>query len=205
MCEGGVVMMRRSPLVRFSHACTPDRAVYTSLVADLASRGFIVASVDHTSDAFTVEFPGGELVDGQFGTPLESKQISEPELVNLVNVRTRELPQDKSCRWFGNAHQPKLAWQLTGAKHLTFSDLQTLAPQIAAARPTWPYATLYPMITGSLDLDNSIRAQRDAIARFFRTYLAPTDGRKAKPKAPMPPSGVVPVSGKDLTCVPVPG
>ncbi|MCO5316305.1 MAG: hypothetical protein M9938_09120 [Solirubrobacterales bacterium] len=93
MCEGGVVMMRRSPLVRFSHACTPDRAVYTSLVCRPGQPGlFTVASVDHTSDAFTVEFPGGELVDGQFGTPLESKQISEPELVNLVNVRTRELP-----------------------------------------------------------------------------------------------------------------
>lgn len=56
-CAGGAVMKRRSPLLLHSHAYTADRAGYTSLVNDLAGRGFIVASSDHTDDAFTVEFP----------------------------------------------------------------------------------------------------------------------------------------------------
>lgn len=285
-CAGGPVIRRRLPLVVFSHAYTADRAVYTSLVADLASRGFVVVSIDHTSDAFAVEFPDGTVVDGVYGSPLNSKAITEPELVALIDVRVDDvrfvttwlleqnrshtswlrhridpkrigifghslggataarvatvdrrfrvssdvdgslygewpltfesskpfllfvapdglgsvLPQDKSCRYFGNADEPKLAWQLDGAKHLSFSDFQTLAPQIAAARPDWPFAGLYPIVTGNLDPAASIRSQRDAIARFFETYLrAPRKGG-AEVKAPSPPAGVVPVSGQQLTC-----
>lgn len=284
-CVGGPVTRKVLPLVVFSHAYTADRAVYTSLVNDLASRGFMVASIDHTGDAFAVEFPGGKVVDGVYGSPLASKPITEPELVRLVNMRTRDvrfvttwllkqnrkekswlkrridpkrvgifghslggatasrvalvdrrfrasadldgslfgqwpltsvsrkpfllftaeeglgsiLERDKSCRYFVNASQPKLGWQLSGAKHLSFSDFQTLAPQIAAARPGWPYAALYPIITGNLDPAASIRSQRDAIARFFDAYVK--SGRKpAKVKAPSPPAGVVPITRDKLAC-----
>lgn len=288
MCAGGAVMSRRSPLILFSHAYTADRAVYTSLVADLASRGFIVASVDHTYDAFTVEFPGGELVDGLYGTPIGSKPIDESELGGLIGVRTRDirfvtdwllaqdrakrswlrqridrrrigvfghslggatatrvalvdprfrasadvdgslfgewpltdrstkpfllliaeeglgtvLPEDKACRYFASAARPKLAWQLTGAKHLTLSDLQVLAPQIAALKPSWPFAGLYPLITGNLDPVASIRSQRNAIARFFRTYLKATGKGRGGPQPPAPPVGMLPVNEARLACLP---
>jgi len=284
-CVGGPVRRKKLPLVVFSHAYTADRAVYTSLVADLASRGFVVASIDHTSDAFAVEFPGGEVVDGVYGSPLASKPVTEPELVHLINVRTRDvrfvttwllkqnrarkswlkgrvdpkrigvfghslggataarvgqvdkrfrasadidgslfgkwplttksrkpfllfvaenglgsvLGLDKSCRFFGNAGRPKLAWQLGGAEHLSFSDFQTLAPQIAAGRPEWPYAALYPIIIGNLDPAASVRSQRNAVARFFRAYVM--NGKKPrKVKPPAPPAGVVPVTTEQLTC-----
>ncbi|MBN8866648.1 MAG: hypothetical protein J0H98_03755 [Solirubrobacterales bacterium] len=285
-CAGGPVVRRKLPLVVFSHAYTADRAVYTSLVADLASRGFIVASIDHTSDAFAVEFPSGRVVDGVYGSPLSSKPIDEAELVKLVNVRTRDvrfvttwllkqnrlrrswlggridpkrigvfghslggataarvatvdrrfrasadvdgslfgewplttksrkpfllfvsegglgsvLPQDKSCPYFGAAAQPKLAWQLTGSQHLSFSDFQTLAPQIAAAKPDWPFASLYPIIIGNLDPAASIASQRGAIARFFRAYLRPPNARPKRVRPPAPPAGVTPVSAESLTC-----
>lgn len=284
-CAGGPVMKRRSPLILFSHAYTADRAVYTSLVNDLASRGFIVASVDHTWDAFTVEFPSGEMAKGLFGSPISSKPVPEEELVGLVNMRTRDirfvttwlmkrnrarkswlrhridrkrigvaghslggataarvalvdrrfrayadidgslfgewpltgksdkpfllfvaedglgsvLPKDKACRWFGNAARPKLAWELTGGMHLTFSDIQALAPQIAAQNPAWAFATLYPMITGNLHPAASIRSQRNSLARFFRSYLPPA-GKKIPRKPPEPPVGVVPLPADDLVC-----
>lgn len=291
-CIGGPVMKKRLPLVVFSHAYTASRGVYTSLITDLASRGFIVASLDHTSDAFAVEFPDGKVVDGVYGLPLSSKPIGEPELVDLVNTRSRDvrfvttwllkqnrarkswlskridrnrigvfghslggatatrvanvdrrfrasadidgslfgawpltfkskkpyllfvaeeglgsvLPQDKSCRYFGNAKGPRLAWQLNGARHLTFSDFQALAPQMAAKKPDWPYAGLYPIIIGNLDPAASNRAQRNGITRFFRSYLQVD--RKGKPKtrvkAPAPPSGVVPVTAGQLDCAPLP-
>lgn len=289
-CAGGVVMRRRSPLILFSHAYTSDRAVYTSLINDLASRGFIVASVDHTYDAFTVEFPGGELVNGLYGTPLQSKPIDDPELADLVEIRTRDirfvtnwllkqnrtkrswlrqridrarigvfghslggstaarvglvdarfrasadvdgslfgdwpltaqskkpfllflaedglggvLARDKSCPWFRNAAEPKFAWQLSGAMHLTFSDLQVLAPQIAAAKPSWPYATLYQMIVGNLDPAASLRSQRNGLARFFRASLAPA-GSKAAKRNLTPPAGVVSLTGEQLACNATPG
>lgn len=39
-----------------------DRALDTTLVEDLASRGYVVASIDHPYDATEVEFPGNRLV-----------------------------------------------------------------------------------------------------------------------------------------------
>jgi len=284
-CAGGQVVRRSLPLLIFSHAYTADRAVYTSLIADLASRGFMVASIDHTYDAFAVQFPDGDQVDGLYGSPLSSKPATEAELVSLVNMRARDvrfvttwllkqnrsrkswlknridhsrigifghslggataarvaqvdkrfrasadvdgslfgqwpltakshkpfllfvsqdglgsvLPQDKSCRYFGNAGKPKLAWQLTGSKHLSFSDFQTLAPQMAQGKPDWAYAALYPLIVGNLDPAASVGSQRNALARFFRTYVA--SGKKAaKAKRPSPPTGVEPVSSEQLVC-----
>jgi hypothetical protein len=225
------------------------------------------------------------VVDGAYGSPLASKPIEEPELVKLVNMRTRDvrfvttwllkqnrkkkswlkkridpkrigifghslggatasrvalvdkrfqasadvdgslfgdwpldsksrkpyllftsqdglgsvLPMDKSCHYFGNAAKPKLGWQLAGSKHLSFSDFQVLAPQIAERKPDWPYASLYPIIVGNLDPAASVLAQRTAIARFFNAYVK--SGKKpAKVKSPSPPASVVPITTDQLTC-----
>ncbi|MGW2396118.1 alpha/beta hydrolase [Kitasatospora sp. NPDC001664] len=52
------------PLVLFSPGRTGIRAGATALAEELASRGFVVAAVDHTYDAAAVEFPDGRLVAG---------------------------------------------------------------------------------------------------------------------------------------------
>ncbi len=281
-CTGGAVLGRRLPLVVFSHAYTADRSVYTTLVADLASRGYIVASVDHTSDAFAVQFPSGEVVPGVFGSPLASDPISDPRLASLINVRVADVrfvttlllkwnaarggwlsgridaqrigvfghslggatavraasvdprfrasididgslfgrwplttrshkpllvftaqdglgsvfAEDKVCRYLRAARQPKLVWRLDGAKHLSFSDFQVLAPQIAEYEPGWQFATLYQAITGSLEPDRSVRAQRESIARFFGAYLGRTPARSR----PRPPAGVRDLSARLPAC-----
>lgn len=281
-CTGGDVLWRRLPLVVFSHAYTADRSVYTTLVADLASRGYIVASVDHTSDAFAVQFPSGEVVPGVFGSPLASDPISDRQLASLINVRVADvrfvttlllkrsadrggwlsgridpqrigvfghslggatavraasidrrfrasididgslfgrwplttrsrkplllftaqeglgsvLAKDKACSYLRAARQPKLVWQLDGAKHLSFSDFQVLAPQIAEQDPSWQFATLYKAITGSLDPERSVLAQRTSIARFFDAYL----GRAPARSRPGPPAGVSDLSARLPAC-----
>ena len=50
------------PVVLFSPGYAEDRALGTALSEDLASRGFVVAAIDHTYDAAEVEFPGHRLM-----------------------------------------------------------------------------------------------------------------------------------------------
>ncbi|MEU1669111.1 hypothetical protein ABZ547_37165 [Streptomyces sparsogenes] len=50
------------PLVLLSPGLGEYRAGLTALAEDLASRGFVVASVDHPCDAAAVEFPDGRVV-----------------------------------------------------------------------------------------------------------------------------------------------
>ncbi|MER5542563.1 alpha/beta hydrolase [Streptomyces sp. NPDC001118] len=49
------------PVLLYSSGLHSDRARGTVLAEDLASRGYLVVTVDHTHDANEVEFPGGRL------------------------------------------------------------------------------------------------------------------------------------------------
>ncbi|MFI1566971.1 alpha/beta hydrolase family protein [Streptomyces sp. NPDC020490] len=49
------------PVLLYSTGLHSDRAVGTALAQDLASRGYLVVTVDHTHDANEVQFPGNRL------------------------------------------------------------------------------------------------------------------------------------------------
>ncbi|WP_414938893.1 alpha/beta hydrolase family protein [Amycolatopsis sp. cmx-11-51] len=49
------------PVVLFSPGFGGPREMYTALVDDLASRGYVVVSLSHTYESAAVEFPGGRL------------------------------------------------------------------------------------------------------------------------------------------------
>ncbi|MCP2261590.1 Alpha/beta hydrolase family protein [Streptoalloteichus tenebrarius] len=53
------------PVVLFSSGFQSPRTFNTVLVEDLASRGYVVVTVDHTYDAMQVEFPGGRIERGR--------------------------------------------------------------------------------------------------------------------------------------------
>jgi dienelactone hydrolase len=91
LCAGGKIENGAHPLVIFSHGYTADRFLYTALTGDLASRGFIVASVDHTGDAFAVQFPHAGYIDGEFGGPVTQRQLTGEELQALVDVRAADV------------------------------------------------------------------------------------------------------------------
>jgi dienelactone hydrolase len=52
---------RPYPVVLYSHGAGESRWLGTTLVEDLASRGYVVVAIDHTYDADAVQFPGGRV------------------------------------------------------------------------------------------------------------------------------------------------
>jgi dienelactone hydrolase len=81
------------PVIVFTHGYTGTFTDYTFLFEDLASRGYVVASVDHTSEATAVEFPNGRFVKSVFGSHLaEDKLRSDAQSLSLVvSVRSKDL------------------------------------------------------------------------------------------------------------------
>lgn len=55
---------RPYPVVLYSPGAGDPRSWGTTLVQDLASRGYVVVTIDHTYDASEVEFPDGRVVGG---------------------------------------------------------------------------------------------------------------------------------------------
>jgi predicted dienelactone hydrolase len=61
----------RRPVVLFSHGFGVSVAINTALHEELASRGYVVAGIDHTFDAGAVEFPDGRVEVQQPGLPID--------------------------------------------------------------------------------------------------------------------------------------
>ncbi len=68
--EGAPVARHRDPfpVVVYSPGLGDPRSWETTLVQDLASRGYIVVTIDHTYETSEVEFPGGQVIDSQLAT-----------------------------------------------------------------------------------------------------------------------------------------
>ncbi|ORX91325.1 alpha/beta-hydrolase [Basidiobolus meristosporus CBS 931.73] len=74
--QGAPIANANLPVVIFSPAITTSRLVYAALLSDLASRGYLVASIDHPYDADVVQFPGGKMVFGVLGGDITIDQIN---------------------------------------------------------------------------------------------------------------------------------
>ena len=81
------------PVVVFTHGYTGTFTDYTMLCEDLASRGYVVAAVDHTYEATAVEFPDGQFVKSIFGSHLaEDTLLGDGQSLSLaVSVRSKDL------------------------------------------------------------------------------------------------------------------
>jgi predicted dienelactone hydrolase len=58
------------PVVLFSPGFGVERELYTGLVEDLASHGYVVVAIDHPHDASIVEFPDGHVVTASSHTDI---------------------------------------------------------------------------------------------------------------------------------------
>jgi len=80
------------PVVVFTPGYTGTFTDYTFLFEDLASRGYVVASVDHTYEATAVAFPDGRLVKSLLGSHLkETGRADEQALLTAESVRVSDL------------------------------------------------------------------------------------------------------------------
>ena len=62
------------PVVLYSPGAGEDRTWNTTLVQDLASRGYVVVTMDAPYDSSEVEFPGGRVVDSVLDAELQQAQ-----------------------------------------------------------------------------------------------------------------------------------
>jgi dienelactone hydrolase len=91
-CWEAHVLNGAYPVVVFTHGYTATFTDYTFLFEELASRGYIVASIDHTYEATAVAFPDGRLVKSVLGTYLkETGRADEPALLSAASVRLSDV------------------------------------------------------------------------------------------------------------------
>jgi dienelactone hydrolase len=81
------------PVVVFTHGYTATFTDYTFIFEDLASRGYVVASVDHTYEATAVEFPDGRFVKSLLGSHLAKDTLrgDRQTLSRAVSVRLDDI------------------------------------------------------------------------------------------------------------------
>ncbi|MGY0232105.1 alpha/beta hydrolase family protein [Longispora urticae] len=68
---GAPVDRGRHPVIVYSPGMGQERTSSTALVEDLASRGYVVVTIDHPHDAKVVEFPGGRLARQALPVPTD--------------------------------------------------------------------------------------------------------------------------------------
>ena len=91
-CSDAPITEGAHPVVVFTPGYTATFTDYTFLFEDLASRGYVVASVDHTYEATAVELPGGRLVASVFGSHLGGKLRGDDQALSFAtSVRLEDL------------------------------------------------------------------------------------------------------------------
>ena len=91
-CLDAPVAEGAHPVVVFTHGYTGTFTDYTYIFEDLASRGYMVASVDHTYEATAVQFPDGRFVHSGFGSHLGNTLLEDDQAMALaLTVRLDDL------------------------------------------------------------------------------------------------------------------
>ena len=88
-CQDAAVASGAHPVVLFTPGYTATFTDYTFLLEDLASRGYVVVSVDHTYEATAVEFPDGRLVTSAVGSHFNDSYRLDDQTLSLV-LTTRQ-------------------------------------------------------------------------------------------------------------------
>ncbi|GAA0566533.1 alpha/beta hydrolase [Paractinoplanes ferrugineus] len=82
---------RPFPVVVYSPGAGDPRTWATTEVQDLASRGYVVVTVDHTYDASEVEFPGGRVVEGRLPQLFQETTDFQALAKKIFDVRIADI------------------------------------------------------------------------------------------------------------------
>jgi len=91
-CQDADVATGRHPVAVITHGYTGTFTDYTFLAEDLASRGYIVASVNHTYESTAVAFPDGQFAKSAFGSHLGPQLREDSDAITFATrVRLADL------------------------------------------------------------------------------------------------------------------
>lgn len=92
-CLQAPVLPGRHPVIIASHGYTGMYTDYTFLFEDLASRGYVVASIAHAYESTAVELPDGKLLTSRFGTYLaaDTLRMDDSWLKLAATIRQADL------------------------------------------------------------------------------------------------------------------
>ncbi len=91
-CQDAAITLGTHPVVVFTHGYTGTFTDYTFLFEDLASRGYVVASVGHTYETTAVEFSDGRLAKSVLGSHIgDTWRINRQSTSLAVAVRLNDL------------------------------------------------------------------------------------------------------------------
>ena len=88
LCQQNAPLQDRSTaysLLVFSPGGGAPRFLYTTMLEDLARKGYVVAAIDHPHDALAVEFPDGRVITGL------NKTLTRDVVELLVSVRAQDM------------------------------------------------------------------------------------------------------------------
>ncbi len=86
------------PVVLFSPDMENPRALDTAVVQDLASRGYVVVTIDHTYEASEVEFPGARVIGSQLPGLIEQAQHKHQRVASLPPLILAWVKKDLAAR-----------------------------------------------------------------------------------------------------------
>jgi predicted dienelactone hydrolase len=86
------------PVLLFSPDLENPRALDTTVVQDMASRGYVVVTIDDTYEASEVEFPGGQIVRSQLPALVRQAQHAHQEAASLPPLLLAWMEKDAAVR-----------------------------------------------------------------------------------------------------------
>ncbi|HEX9707848.1 MAG TPA: alpha/beta fold hydrolase, partial [Steroidobacteraceae bacterium] len=191
------------PIVVFSHGLTGTFTDYTYLFEDLASRGYVVAAVDHTHEASAVELADGRIAPSQYGSHLtqivglDESTARLLELARLGDIRfvvdeLQRLENQPDSPFAGHFNTTAIAVAghslggLTALQALQFDPRVRAAVVLEGVLPESTFAaTDKPVLlvdagrvqwsTGERDIWQKLRGPRLAVNLRDAGHLAPSD------------------------------
>ena len=131
--RGAPMRRGRYPVLIFSPGYSVPHYLYTALLEDLASRGYVVIAIDHTRETEAVQFPNGQTIRRTL--PDNPRNILKPIRARIDDVAfvVRSLPSLRRRATMSGADVTKVGVLGHSLGGLTAANVAAATPAIACA------------------------------------------------------------------------